>query len=111
MKTLLDYINDNRQIVYSIETYVNSKNNTNIFDSDTRTINFTQTGLSQCNVSNYNKLNQTLLNTVPLKVYLFDNDTYNTVIHKDLIDEGIPADKKNLLAIFDNNILKENIIE
>ena len=80
---LKDYIKENKEDLYKIECFVNTKNIPDIRDENTREFFFANDGLTE---SYYNdmQLSKTLLNAEPVKVYLMDKSTYEEIIFDDL---------------------------
>lgn len=90
---LLEYIENNINEINAIHCYVNRKNKAEITDKNT-------VNVSNAHISAYKELEGVLLESEPVKVYLMDNETYNKAIYKNLYNENIPENRKDLLAIF-----------
>ena len=55
-------------------------------------------------------LNKTLLQTEPLKVFLFGEYEYNKIINRMRIYEEIPENKKIMVVLFSSEIEKMNVL-
>lgn len=107
---LKDYIKENKEDLYKIECFVNTKNVPDISDEHTREFFFANDGFTESYADDM-KLSKTLLEAEPLKVYLMDKATYENVINNDFCESHIPEDKRTLVALYSNNIIVPGKIE
>ena len=107
---LKEYIEENKEILYKIECFVNTKNVPDISDENTREFFSANDGFTET-YANDMKLSQTLLEAEPVKVYLMDKTTYENVIYNDFRECHIPEGKKTLVALYSNSIIVPGVIE
>lgn len=110
MKTLKEFIDENIDDVYAVETFMNKKNIASITDDNTTRIGYTKEKYPECK-RDFEKLNDTLLNSKPIATYLLNNIEYIKYVTQNMIGADIPDDKKILIAVYSGDIYKEGEIE
>lgn len=110
MKTI-DYINKYKEELLRIEFMYNKNNETKI-NNETIQINAVTEGMGLIQFPQYKveDLNKTLLQTEPLKVFLFGEYEYNKIINRMRIYEEIPENKKIMVVLFSSEIEKMNVL-
>lgn len=110
MKTI-DYINKYKEELLRIEFMYNKNNDTKI-NNETIQINAVTEGMGLIQFPQYKveDLNKTLLQTEPLKVFLFGEYEYNKIINRMRIYEEIPENKKIMVVLFSSEIEKMNVL-
>lgn len=108
METLNEYINEKRDILFGVECFVNTKNIADIKDENTRQL--ITTGGTSFAKENYNVIHKKLLNTKPIRVYFMDDDLYSILFFDERESIHIPKGKKRLIALYNSDILCEDIV-
>ena len=108
METLNEYIREKRDILFGVECFVNINNIADIKDKNTKQL-LTKGGTSFAK-ENYSVLHTKLLNTKPIRVYFMDDDLYSIIFFNGEESIHIPAGKKRLIALYDSNILSNDIV-
>lgn len=108
MKTLQEYIDENRGHLFGVECFVNIKNIADIKDKNTKQL--LTTGGTSFAKENYSVLHKDLLNTKPIRIYFMDNELYSIIFFNGEASMQIPEGKKRLIALYDDSILKNKEI-
>lgn len=108
MKTLNEYINENRDVLFGVECFVNTKNISDIKDKNTKQL--LTTGGTSFAQENYSVLHKDLLNKEPIRIYFMDDDLYSIIFFNGKESMHIPEGKKRLVALYDSSILENKEI-
>ncbi|MCI5607021.1 MAG: hypothetical protein SPE59_01355 [Treponema sp.] len=110
MKTI-DYINKYKEELLRIEFMYNKNNDTKINNETIHIFGLTEgMGMIQFPECEIEELNKVLLQTEPLKVFLFEEYEYNKIINHFEDYEKFPENKKIMVVLFSSEIEKMNVL-
>lgn len=107
---LKEYIEENKENLYKVECFVNTKDIPDIRDENTREFFFANDGFTESYADDI-KLSKTLLESEPLKVYLMNKESYDSIMLNNFGGTTYPKDKNILVALYSNDIIVPEKIE